>query len=119
MWPGVVVAVLGFAARFTIPILVPEALMGGVISALVGALAIVVWWLFFSRAPWFERLGTIVLMAVALFATSQLVHVSIRTGMMGMMLGIYAIPVLCLVLVAWAVASRRQPPALRLRVTGH
>lgn len=113
LWPGVVVAVLVFAARFIIPILVPEALMIGVISALVGALAIVVWWLFFSRAPWPERLGTIVLMSVALFATSQLVHVSIRTGMMGMMLGIYAIPVLCLVLVAWAVASRRQPPALR------
>jgi hypothetical protein len=69
MWPGVVVAVLVFAARFIIPILVPEALMGGVSSALVGALAIAVWWLFFSRAPLFERLGTIVLMAVALFAT--------------------------------------------------
>ena len=47
------------------------------------AFAIVVWWLFFSRAPWSERLGAVILMAVALFATSRLVHASIAGGMMG------------------------------------
>ena len=82
-------------------------------GALLGALAIVVWWVFFSRAPWSERWGAIVLMIVALVATSRLVHESIATGMMGMMFLVYAIPVLSLAFVAWAVASRRLSDGLR------
>jgi outer membrane protein assembly factor BamB len=70
-------------------------------------LAVVVWWAFFSRAPWSERLGAIVLMIVALVATSRIIHVSIATGGMGMLFPIYAIPVLSLAFVVWAVASRR------------
>src|SRR5439155_27009187 len=107
LWPGVVAAVLLLLVRFVVPIVLPETMMFGVIGGMVGALAIVVWWLFFSRAPWTERLGAIVLMIGALFATSRLVHQSIANGMMGMMLYIFAIPVLSLALVAWAVASRR------------
>ena len=41
----------------------------GVIGGVFCGLAIVVWWLFFSRAPWSERVGALVLMVVALFAT--------------------------------------------------
>src|SRR5262249_14334599 len=78
------------------------AVIGGVFCGL----GVVVWWLFFSRAPWSERVGAIVLMIAALFATKRIVHPSIAGGMMGMMLPIYAIPVLSLALVAWAVASR-------------
>ncbi len=107
LWPGVVAAVLLLLVRFVVPSVVPGTMMVGVLGGLVGALAIVVWWVFFSRAPWTERLGAIVLMIVALFATSRLVHKSIAGGMMGMMLPIYAIPVLSLALVGWAVASRR------------
>jgi outer membrane protein assembly factor BamB len=107
LWPGVVVAVLLLMVRFVVPIVVPGTRVFGVIGGLVSALVIVVWWLFFSRAPWTERMGAIALMIVALFATSRLVHKSIANGMMGMMLPVYAIPVLSLALVAWAVASRR------------
>ena len=64
------------------------------IGGIAAGLAIVVWWVFFSRAPWSERVGAIVVMIVALFATSRIVHPSIAGGMMGMMLPIYAIPVL-------------------------
>jgi outer membrane protein assembly factor BamB len=107
LWPGVVAAVLLLLVRFVAPIILPDAGMFAVLGGLVGVLLIVVWWLFFSRAPWAERVGAIVLMIAALFATSRLVHKSIAGGMMGMMLYIYAIPVLSLALVAWAVASRR------------
>jgi outer membrane protein assembly factor BamB len=79
----------------------------GVIGGLFCAFAIVVWWAFFSRARWSERLGAIVLMIVALVATSRVIHVSIATGAMGMLFPILAIPVLSLAFVAWAVASRR------------
>src|SRR4029453_14889032 len=46
-------------------------------------------------------------MPVALFVTSRVVDVSIRTGMMGMMLPVYAAFVLPPALVAWAVVTRR------------
>src|SRR5882757_6964767 len=70
LWPGVVAALLLLLVRFVVPVVVPETLMFGVLGGLVGALAIVVWWLFFSRAPWTERVGAIVLLIVALFTTS-------------------------------------------------
>ena len=86
---------------------------------LAGALAILVWWLFFSRAPWSERLGALVLMIVAVFATSRLVHVSIAEAGMGILLFfVLAVPVLSLALVAWAVASRRLPDGPRRAVAG-
>jgi len=107
VWPGVVAVTLQWLVRFGVPIVAPEAMAFGVVGGLVGGLAVVVWWAFFSRAPRSERWGAVALMIVALAATSQIVHVSIRTGMMGLMLLIYAIPVLSLAFVLWAVASRR------------
>jgi outer membrane protein assembly factor BamB len=53
-----------------------------------------------------ERWGAVVLTIVALLATSRIIHVSIATGMMGMMFPIYAIPFVSLALGVWAVASR-------------
>jgi outer membrane protein assembly factor BamB len=108
LWPGVLAVVLQWLAWFVLPLAVPEAtLYGALAGVLGGGLAVVLWWLFFSRAPWSERLGALVLMPVALYATSHLVHPSIANGAMGMMLPLYAIPVLSLALVGWAVASRR------------
>jgi outer membrane protein assembly factor BamB len=49
-------------------------------------------------------------------ATSRLVDVSIATGMMGLAFPIYAIPVLCLAFVVWAVATRRLAAGVR-RIT--
>src|SRR5262249_47546464 len=108
LWPGVLAVVLQWLAWLVLPILVPEAMVYAIlVGVLGGGLAVVLWWLFFSRAPWSERLGAIVLMPVALLATSRLVHPSIANGAMGMMLPIYAIPVLSLALVCWAVACQR------------
>ncbi|MCU1268157.1 MAG: repeat-like protein [Acidobacteria bacterium] len=107
LWPGVVAAVLLILARFVVPIIVPDAMIYGVLGALVGTLAIVVWWLFFSRAPWVERVGAIVLMVFAIVVAKRIVHASIANGMMGMMLPVFAIPLLSVALVAAAAASRR------------
>jgi outer membrane protein assembly factor BamB len=107
LWPGVVAAVLLCLVRFGVPIVVPEAFGFGILGGLLAGLAIVVWWVFFSRAPRLERWGAVVLMIVALGATSRILHASITTGMMGMMFPIYAIPVLSLAVVVGAVASRR------------
>jgi outer membrane protein assembly factor BamB len=108
LWPGVLAVVLQWLARFALPLVVPEATIYGILAGVFGGgLAVVLWWLFFSRAPWSERVGALVLMTVGLFATSHLVHESIANGAMGMMLPVLAVPVLSLALVCWAVASRR------------
>ena len=106
LWPGVVAAVLLVLVRIGLPIVSPENTIFGVLGALLAAVVILAWWLFFSRAPWSERLGAVVLMIAALAATSLVVHESIRGGMMGNMPWLYGMPVLCVALVAWAVASR-------------
>ena len=83
---------------------------------LLSAVAIVLWWLFFSRAPWSERLGAIILMVAAVFAIRPLVHESLIGGMMGNWLYVYSIPILSLALVVGAVAARRLAAGAR-RVT--
>ena len=113
LWPGVVIVVLMWLLRFGVPLVAPEAIIVAMLGELIGGLAIVVWWLFLSRAPWSERVGALVLMVVALFATSRVVHASIRNGMMGFMLLAYSIPVMSLALVVWAVASRRLADGAR------
>ncbi|HWN98722.1 MAG TPA: PQQ-binding-like beta-propeller repeat protein, partial [Blastocatellia bacterium] len=107
LWPGVVAAVLLCILRFVLPIIVPESMVIGIIGSVLGALTIVVWWVFFSRASWSERVGAVILMIVALFATSLIVHESIAGAGMGKLFYFLAIPVQSLALVAWAVASRR------------
>jgi outer membrane protein assembly factor BamB len=107
LWPGVVIVILQWVVRFVFPVIVPDGMLVGMIGGLVGGLAVVVWWMFFSRAPWSERLGAIALIIVALFATSRIVHESIQNGMMGMMLFISSIPFLSLALVVGAAASHR------------
>lgn len=113
VWPGVVIAIVLVLVRYGLPLIAPDteifsfppaliAIFGG----LLGAVAIVVWWLFFSRASSAERLGAIILMIVAVLATRLIVHESIAGAGMGMLLYISVIPGLCLALVAWAVATR-------------
>ncbi len=113
LWPGLVAVVLQWVLWFVAPRIVPEAAMFGVLGGVICGLLVLVWWLFFSRAPWVDRIGAIVLMIIAVVATKRLVHPSIAGGMMGMMLPIFSIPVLCLALVAAAVAGRRLSAGLR------
>jgi len=113
VWPGVVAVVLQWLLWLAVPIVSPESTGSAMLGALAAGLVVVVWWLFFSRAFWVERLGAIGLMIVAVYAASFLVHESIAGGMMGMMLFILAIPVLSATLVTWAVATRRLATGTR------
>jgi len=106
LWPGVVFVVLQCLLWFVLPRIVREATPIGFFGALLCEVAIILWWLFFSRAPWVERLGILVLMVITVYATSFLLHPSIRGGMMGMMFFIYVIPALSVALVVWAAATR-------------
>ena len=113
LWPGVVAALLIVLARFGLPTVMAEAGMAVMMGGAVGALLIVVWWLFFSRAPWVERIGFIALIFGALAGTSYFVHESIGNGMMGMMLFLLGIPVASVALVASAVATRQLSTVTR------
>jgi outer membrane protein assembly factor BamB len=115
LWPGLglagcmgllwlSVALLGGDALvFGLP-LATLALIGG---ALIGA-AIVVWWITASRAPWRDRVGVLLLAAIALALVRSLVHASISNGMMGMMPAFFGIPLAAVGLVAGATLARRR-----------
>ena len=113
LWPGVVAVVLQWIAWVVVPIVSRDTAIVAMLGAVALGLVVLVWWLFFSRAPWVERVGAIVLMVVVVVATKRVVHPSIAGGMMGMMLPVYAIPAMSLALVAWAVATRRLSNGLR------
>ncbi len=109
LWPGIVAVVLQWLAFYVVPIVLPGPSAGYIapLGAVLGGLAIIVWWAFFSRAPRSDRWGAIVLMIVAMLATSRVIHESIGEGMFGMMFVLFALPLLSLALVGWAAASRR------------
>jgi outer membrane protein assembly factor BamB len=107
LWPGVVIVALQWLVRYVVPMFIPDAMIYGVFGGIFGGLLIVVWWAFFSRAPRLERWGAVILMIIALIATSYIIDESIATAGQGMFFAIYAIPVMSLALVVWSLAGRR------------
>ena len=115
LWPGVAIAITQLAVMFGGPVVTPDApLPVGMLGGIVGALLILLWWLFFSRARWFERVGAIVLIVAAIFATKAIAHESIVGAGQGMLIYILPIPYYALALVAWALAARSLQGGARL-----
>jgi protein-S-isoprenylcysteine O-methyltransferase Ste14 len=60
LWPGVTLAILVVLLRFVAPLVLPDDLLLNdmpvviiaILGAVISALAIAVWWVLFSRAPW-------------------------------------------------------------------
>ncbi len=114
LWPAVVIAIIQLLVMFGAPVVVPDAdLPIGMIGGIVGALAIVVWWVLFSRAAWVERVGAIVLMIVAALTARAVAHESIAGAGQGILIYILPTPYLALALVAWAVATRHLQDGVR------
>jgi outer membrane protein assembly factor BamB len=114
LWPGVAAVTLQMALWIFAPLVVDGGFLYSVMGGAALGLVILVWWLFFSRAVWFERIGALVVMAAVVFVNLRIVHPSISNGMMGAMLPIFSVPLLCLGLVGWASISHRLPGRLRL-----
>jgi hypothetical protein len=106
LWPGVVAVILQWLAWFGVPAVLPHFTVYGLMGGLACALAVLVWWVFFSGVPHFERWGAFLVMMVAVPATPLILDPSIVGGLMGRMFWVYVIPGLCLALVVWAVVSR-------------
>ena len=107
LWPGVVIVALQLVVWIGVPFFVPDAGGTAILAGLGGGLAVILWWLFFSRAPWLERVGALVLAPLAVLAVKPFVDPTIARAGMGNMLYFFSIPLLCLALVAWAAATRR------------
>lgn len=107
LWPGVVAVVLQWFLWLVVPMVAPDATVFGMFGGIFGGgLAVLLWWLFFSRVPLPERLGAVVPMIVAVFATRPILDKSIAGAGMGMLFWFYVVPSLSLALVVWAAASR-------------
>jgi outer membrane protein assembly factor BamB len=117
LWPGVVAVLVQWLCWFVAPALGIGDGLTGLIGAGIGTLAVLIWWLFFSRTRWFERVGAIAVMIAAVVATFPFLDKSIQGGMMGLMFRIFVIPNLCLALVAGAAAGRRRSVAARFALT--
>ena len=109
LWPGVATVSVQWLCWVALPVAVPGPVTGfiSVIGGLAGGLVIAVWWAFLSRASRLDRFGIIGLAAVTLLVVSRLADESIASGMMGMLLPLYAVPVASLAIVASAAGTRR------------
>ena len=109
MWPGVTAVSVQWLCWVALPLAVPGPVTGfiAVIGGLGGGLAVAVWWTLLSRASRPDRLGFIALTAATLLVASRLVDESIASGMTGMLLVLYAVPVTSLAIVALAAGTRR------------
>jgi outer membrane protein assembly factor BamB len=111
LWPGIIIVALLFISRFGVKAVIPgiEGFGKGMMGSFGFVIIFLLWWAFFSRAAWLERLSAIGLFAVAIGGTWLLRHES----MWILWLVGYAIPWLCLAFITWAVATRRLPDRVR------
>jgi outer membrane protein assembly factor BamB len=113
IWPGVVAVVLQSLLWFGVPIVAPDYAIVGILGAVVFGLVVIVWWLFFSRAPWAERIGAIALMVIAVMINRNLVDPSIAGGAMGNLIYLLSIVPLCIALVVALLISRNSAVWMR------
>lgn len=114
LWPGIAAAAVLLVSLFVLPFVLPSTATIALIAGYVSALLIVVWWLAFSRARWYERLGALAAMALAVAVTRPLIDKSIAGGAMGNLQYGLALPVMSVALVAWASGTLRRSATVRL-----
>ncbi|MCW8133701.1 MAG: PQQ-binding-like beta-propeller repeat protein [Planctomycetota bacterium] len=114
LWPAVAIVVLMWTGYYLPGYLEPGTFtqfMGLMWSPIVGALLMLLWWLFLSRIPWKERLIGLAGLAAAGGVLSLLYHPSL--GTMGIV--IYTLPVALSAWMLWlAVTGSLVWPARRL-----
>lgn len=105
--PGIIIAILQWILWFVVPKFISggTAMAVSVFGGLACGFLIMLWWAFLSRALIIDRLLAILLMIVALVVAQKFTHDSIKTGLSGLMYYVYAVPVLSISFVLWAILS--------------
>lgn len=121
LWPGVALVVFQGIAAYVVPWLFPEAEISGLPIGMLGlfasvfaGLGVLIWWLFFSRAQWSERVGALVVIVAAVIATRAIAHPSIRGAGMGFLLYVATVPTWSVALVIGAMIMSRLTGAGRM-----
>ena len=120
LMPGIILAILLVVLWVLPPLVAPNVLIFELPLALISMFAavalgalILLWWIFFSRAPWLERLAAVALMVAAVFAARLIVDESIRGAGQRMLMFVLSVPVLSVALVMWAAATRQLSDTAR------
>ncbi|HEY7191493.1 MAG TPA: PQQ-binding-like beta-propeller repeat protein [Vicinamibacterales bacterium] len=114
LWPAIAIVALVWLTRVAAPIvgLSPwTEFMLRVLGGFAGAVAVLIWWLGFSRASWVERVGVVGVTAAVLAATLTLGDPSMLVWVLW-----YAAPVLSLAAVVGAVVGHTLSDRKRLLV---
>jgi len=114
LWPGIAIVALVWLTRVAAPLVGvspwTEFLLR-VLGGFAGALAVLIWWLGFSRASWLERAGVVAVIIAVLAATLALGDPSMLVWVLW-----DAAPVLSLALVVGAVVGSTLSDRKRLLV---
>ena len=113
IWPALAIVGIQIAGVALAPYLFEDAMLAGIGAVVGGALLIVLWWLFLSRAPWLERLGAIALIVVLALLTKPVSDISIAGAGQGFLVYIMTAPLLAFGLVLWALIAQRLGTAMR------
>ena len=110
---GVVLLLVQWLLFFIFPKAVPSLAAFGVLGGVLGGLAILIWWLFFSRAPRLDRWGGLVVVILAVILTPYLLDETLAGAGQGFLFYMLVFPGLGLAIVAGTVIGRRFSPGLR------
>ena len=113
LWPALVIVGIQIAGVALAPLLFEDPMLVGIGTVVGGAVLIVLWWLLFSRVPWLERVGALVLMVPLALLTKRVADISIAGAGQGFLVYIMTVPLLAFGLVLWAASTRRFTTAAR------
>src|SRR4051794_13243410 len=111
LWPAVVIVLVIWVAAKVPGWIAPTSMaqfVGMFYGPMVGALAILIWWLFGSRLAWRDRLVGLAAFIVGIVLAIFLSHPTMRLG-----LGVFALPIVLTVWVAWLAATRSMSTPAR------
>lgn len=104
LWPALVIIAIMLGMIFIPGWITPGtyvAFMSMFYAPFVGGGLLLIWWLFFSRAPWLDR---ILVPVVAVAVGIAMIQVADKTMPFGLLL--YGVPTICTVWVAWLAITR-------------
>ena len=113
LWPGITIAAIEVLVIAAATFMGSDGVIVGLLGGIAAALLIFLWWLFFSRAAWTERIGAFVLMAAGVIAAKSIAHPSIVGAGQGMLMYMLPLPLLALALVGWAAITQSLRGASR------